>query len=202
MSAVASEAGAARKAVLASGNRDKARELAPLFPGLELASAPAGFDPAETGSTLFQNALIKAAALRPDAPSDAVVIADDSGLVVHALGGRPGVFSSRYAGPDATYEDNCRRLLEELEGRDDRRAAFVCVLVALAPDGETLVAVGTCPGEIAGAARGEAGFGYDPVFTPAGSRMTMAEMTPDQKAAVSHRGRAARRMVALLGLAA
>jgi len=200
--AASSHAGVGRTAVLASGNRDKARELAPLFPGLELAAAPAGFDPEETGSTLFQNALIKAAALRPDAPPDAVVIADDSGLVVHSLGGRPGVFSSRYAGPGATYADNCRRLLEELEGRDDRRAAFVCVLVALAPDGETLVAVGTCPGEIAVAARGENGFGYDPVFAPAGSGMTMAEMTAEQKAVVSHRGRAARRMAALLGLAA
>src|SRR5438105_4154060 len=83
--------------------------------------------------------LLEASALRPKAPADAVVIADDSGLMVHALGGRPGVFSSRYAGPDATYADNCRRLLEELEGRSDRRAAFVCVLVALVPGGETLV---------------------------------------------------------------
>jgi XTP/dITP diphosphohydrolase len=202
VSATTQAAGPSRKAVLASGNPDKARELAPLFPGLELAGAPPGFDADETGATLLQNALIKAAALRPQAPADAVVIADDSGLMVHALGGRPGVFSSRYAGPDATYEDNCRRLLEELEGRSDRGAAFVCVLVALAPDGETLVAVGSCPGEIAPSARGEGGFGYDPVFTPAGSRLTMAEMTAEQKAAVSHRGRAARRMAALLGLAA
>jgi XTP/dITP diphosphohydrolase len=202
VSATTQAGGPSRKAVLASGNPDKARELAPLFPGLELAGAPPGFDADETGVTLFQNALIKAAALRPQAPADAVVIADDSGLMVHALGGRPGVFSSRYAGPDATYEDNCRRLLEELEGRSDRGAAFVCVLVALAPDGETLLAVGSCPGEIAPSARGEGGFGYDPVFTPAGSRLTMAEMTAEQKAAVSHRGRAARRMAALLGLAA
>lgn len=192
----------AMRAVLASGNPDKARELAPLFPGLELAAPPAGFDPDETGTTLLQNAWIKAAALRGEAPDDAVVIADDSGLVVHALGGRPGVFSSRYAGPDATYADNCRRLLEELEGRSDRGAAFVCVLVALTAGGEALVAVGSCPGRIAAAPRGEGGFGYDPVFTPEGNPLTMAEMTPDQKAAVSHRGRAARRMAALLGLAA
>jgi XTP/dITP diphosphohydrolase len=192
----------ARRAMLASGNPDKARELAPLFPGIELAPAPAGFGPEETGTTLLQNAWIKAAALRPQAPPDAVVIADDTGLVVHALGGRPGVFSSRYAGPDATYADNCRRLLEEMEGRADRRAAFVCVLVGLAPGGETLVAVGTCAGEITASARGEHGFGYDPVFAPEGGARTMAEMTPQEKAAVSHRGRAARRMAALLGLVA
>jgi XTP/dITP diphosphohydrolase len=191
----------ALRAVLASGNPDKARELAPLFPGLELAGAPAGFGPEETGATLLQNAWIKAAALRAEAPDDAVVIADDTGLVVHALDGRPGVFSSRYAGPDATYADNCRRLLEELEGRSDRAAAFVCVLVALTAGGEALVAVGSCPGRIANAPRGERGFGYDPVFTPEGSSLTMAEMTAEQKAAVSHRGRAARRMAALLGLA-
>jgi XTP/dITP diphosphohydrolase len=195
-------AGRARRAVLASGNPDKARELAPLFPGLELAGAPAGFNPDETGTTLLQNAWIKASALRSRAPADALVIADDSGLLVHALGGRPGVFSSRYAGADATYADNYRRLLEELEGHADRRAAFVCVLVALAAGGEALVAVGSCPGEITPSPRGEGGFGYDPVFAPEGGPLTMAEMTPEQKAAVSHRGRAARRMAALLGLAA
>jgi XTP/dITP diphosphohydrolase len=164
--------------------------------------APPGFDPEETGTTLLQNALIKASALRARLPAgdDALVVADDSGLAVRALGGRPGVFSSRYAGPGATYDDNCRRLLEELEGADDRRAAFVCVLVGLAADGGTLVACGTCPGEIAPAPRGEGGFGYDPVFVPDADGRTMAEMTSDEKAAVSHRGRAARRLAALLGM--
>ena len=121
------------KVVLATGNRDKVAELEPLLAGAEVSGAPDGFDPAETGTTLLQNAWIKAAALRPEAPADAVVVADDSGLSVHALDGRPGVFSSRYAGPEATYADNCRRLLEELEGVEDRRAAFVCVLVGLGP---------------------------------------------------------------------
>ena len=118
------------KVVLATGNRDKVAELEPLLAGAEVSGAPDAFDPAETGTTLLQNAWIKAAALRPEAPADAVVVADDSGLSVHAIDGRPGVFSSRYAGPEATYADNCRRLLEELEGVEDRRAAFVCVLVA------------------------------------------------------------------------
>jgi XTP/dITP diphosphohydrolase len=127
-------------------------------------------------------------------------VADDSGLTVHALGGRPGVFSSRYAGPDATYEDNCRRLLEELEGVDDRRAAFVCVLVGLGPHDQVLVAVGVCPGAIAPAMRGSGGFGYDPVFIPVGEGRSMAEMSRDEKAAISHRGRAARRLAELLAL--
>lgn len=188
------------KVVLASGNRDKVAELEPLLAGADLSGAPDGFDPAETGTTLLQNAWIKAAALRPEAPADAIVVADDSGLMVHSLGGRPGVFSARYAGPDATYGDNCRRLLEELDGVDDRRAAFVCVLVGLGPGDEALVAAGVCPGRIAPAMRGGEGFGYDPVFIPAGDDRSMAEMSRDEKAAISHRGRAARRLAALLGL--
>ena len=118
--------------ILATGNPDKARELEALLPGTEVETAPQPFDPEETGVTLFQNAWIKAAALRAQG-ADAMVVADDSGLEVRALDGRPGVFSSRYAGPGASYEDNRRRLLEELEGADDRRAAFVCVLVGMAP---------------------------------------------------------------------
>lgn len=188
------------RVVFATGNRDKAAELAALLPHATTDVAPDGFDPEETGTTLLQNALIKAWALRPEADPEAVVVADDSGLVVHALGGRPGVFSARYAGPGATYADNCRRLLEELDGVDDRRAAFVCVLVGLRPDGDALVAVGTCPGTIAPAMRGTGGFGYDPVFVPHGDLRSMAEMTGDEKAAVSHRGRAGRRMASLLGL--
>lgn len=186
--------------VLATGNADKVRELEALLPGATLEAAPPGFDPEETGTTLVQNALVKARALRPDAHRDALVLADDSGLTVRALGGRPGVFSSRYAGPEATYADNCRRLLEELEGSDDRTASFVCVLVALGAGGVTLVASGVCPGAIAPSLRGGAGFGYDPVFMPEGETRSMAQMSGEEKAAISHRGRAARRMAALLDL--
>lgn len=185
--------------VLATGNLDKVAEFEAMWPGAGVERAPEGFAPEETGATLLQNAWIKAAALRGSADPGAVVLADDSGLVVHSLGGRPGVFSSRYAGENATYEDNCRRLLHELEGEDDRRAAFVCVLVALAPGDRMLVASGCCPGDITTAMRGGKGFGYDPVFVPEGERRSMAEMTRDEKAAISHRGRAARRMSSLLG---
>ncbi|WP_217913444.1 RdgB/HAM1 family non-canonical purine NTP pyrophosphatase [Miltoncostaea marina] len=186
------------RVVLATGNADKVAELRPLLAPREVAAAPEGFDVEETGVTLFQNAWLKARALRERIDDDSVVLADDTGLVVHALGGRPGVFSARYAGPDATYADNCRRLLEELEGVDDRAAAFVCVLVGLRADGSMLVASGSCPGRIAPAMRGAGGFGYDPVFLPEGEDRSMAEMTREEKAAISHRGRAARRMAALL----
>lgn len=186
--------------VLATGNAHKVAELQPLLAGAEVEAAPEGFDPEETGVTLFQNALIKAVALRERVDPGDLVMADDSGLVVHALGGRPGVFSSRYAGPDATYADNCRRLLEELEGVDDRSANFACVLVALADDGDMLVAGGSCPGTIARAMRGTDGFGYDPLFLPEGDDRSMAQMSRDEKAAISHRGRATRRMAALLGI--
>jgi XTP/dITP diphosphohydrolase len=189
------------KLVLATGNAEKARELEELLGGAEVDIAPQPFDPEETGVTLFQNAWIKAAALRAQLEGAELVVADDSGLEVRALDGRPGVFSSRYAGPDATYADNYRRLLEELEGAEDRRAAFVCVLVGMAPDGRLLVTSGVCPGHIAPAPRGEGGFGYDPVFVPEGDERTMAELSPDEKAAVSHRGRAARRLASVLGLA-
>jgi len=186
---------------LATRNPDKVREIAELITGADVHPAPAGFDIDETGSTLLQNAWLKAAELRRTQPEDTIVVADDSGLFVHAIGGRPGVFSSRYAGPDATYEDNCRRLLEELNGIDDRRACFATVLVGLGGDGAVYVAEGSCPGVITRAPRGERGFGYDPVFAPIddAAGRTMAEMSAREKGALSHRGRAARRLAASLG---
>lgn len=184
--------------VLATGNPDKAHELSRLLADYEVATAPAGFDPEETGTTLYQNALLKAEALRPDADPEAIVVADDSGLSVHALAGRPGVFSARYAGPDASYADNCRKLIDELDGIEQRGAAFVAVLVALLPGGDSLVSCGTCAGDITPAMRGEGGFGYDPVFQPRGDDRTMAQLTTDQKAEISHRGRAARGLARLL----
>jgi len=186
------------KVVLATANPDKARELAGLLAGAEVTTAPEGFDVEETGTTLFQNAMIKAEALRDVADREALVVADDTGLFVRALGGRPGVFSARYAGPGATYADNCHRLLEELDGVADRRASFATVLVGIAADGELVVAEGSCPGWIAPAPRGDGGFGYDPVFVPLGDERTMAEMTAAEKAAISHRGRAARRLAAAI----
>jgi XTP/dITP diphosphohydrolase len=187
--------------VLATGNPDKVRELQPLLAGALVEAAPPGFTADETGDTLLQNALIKARELRPRVPDDVLVVADDSGLAVHALGGRPGVHSARYAGPDATHADNCDLLLEEMNGVDDRRAAFTCVLVALGADGGMAVGCGVLPGVITRERRGDGGFGYDPLFVPEGTGLAMAEMDPAHKNAISHRGRAARRLAAVLGLA-
>ena len=138
---------------LATGNAHKAAEFAELWPDARVSGGPDGHSVEETGTTFLQNAWIKAAALRPLAAPDAIVMADDSGLAVTALGGRPGVFSARYAGPDADDAANCARLLDELGDGDDRRAAFVCVLVALTPDERMLVASGCCDGRIAPALR-------------------------------------------------
>lgn len=188
--------------VLATGNRHKAEELGPMLGGrAEVDVAPEGFEVDETGTTLLQNALLKAWALRPDVPADELVVADDSGLEVRALDGRPGVYSARYAGPGCSFDDNNRLLLHELDGVRDRRAAFVCVLVAVSGDGQVAAGCGVCPGDIATEPRGEHGFGYDPVFIPRGMTTSMAELTPDQKNAISHRGRAARMLATALGIA-
>lgn len=188
--------------VVATGNPGKARELGALLGDrVSVATVPPGFAVEETGETFFQNALLKARAARVMTPDDVLVLADDSGLSVRTLDGRPGVHSARYAGPDASDDSNCTRLLEELGGTIDRRAAFVCVLVALAADGTMTVACGTCSGVIAEARSGTGGFGYDPVFIPEGRTHAMAELTAEQKNAISHRGRAARQLADALGIA-
>lgn len=180
--------------VLATANPDKAKEIqAILGDDVELLPRPAAVpDVEETGATLEENALLKARALA-EATGEAA-IADDTGLEVHALGGAPGVYSARYSGEHATYASNCAKLLSELEtsGAVDRRARFRTVAAAVFPDGRDVVVDGVVDGTIADAARGSNGFGYDPVFVPEGEERTFAEMTPDEKHAVSHRGRAFR----------
>lgn len=190
------------KLVLATGNPGKAAEIEALLgdvPGLELVPRPPEVpEPVEDGDTLLANARIKAVAL-VDATGEAAV-ADDTGLEVEALGGAPGVLTARYAGEDATYEDNWRKLLVELGDRDDRRARWRTVAFVLFPDGREVWAEGTCDGSIVRAARGAEGFGYDPVFVPdEGDGRTFAELSRDEKNAVSHRGRAFRALGHLLG---
>src|SRR5262249_53401198 len=153
----------------------------------------------ETGSTLEENARLKAVALT-EATGHAA-LADDTGLEVDALDGAPGVYSSRYSGEHATYADNVAKLLGALEGvpADRRTARFRTVALVRFPDGRELVAEGAVTGTIASYARGEDGFGYDPVFVPdEGDGRTFAEMTLAEKSAVSHRGRAVRAAAALL----
>ena len=151
--------------------------------------------PAETGDTLLANARLKALALC--AATGLAALADDTGLEVDALGGAPGVFSARYAGPDATYADNVDHLLTVMASvrRNARTARFRTVVVLARPDGSEAVAEGVVEGVIADAARGTSGFGYDPVFVPAGGGgRTFAEITLAEKQAISHRGRALRAM--------
>ncbi|MGH9279808.1 MAG: RdgB/HAM1 family non-canonical purine NTP pyrophosphatase [Acidimicrobiales bacterium] len=177
--------------MLATANPDKAREIAGLLPW-EVVPRPAHVgDVDETADTLEGNARLKARAIA--AATGEPAVADDTGLEVDALGGRPGVWSARYAGEDATYTDNVAKLLEELAGVDDRRARFRTVALLAFPDGREVVAEGAVNGVIAEAPRGDAGFGYDPVFIPDGSGgRTYAEMSLDDKQAISHRGRAFR----------
>jgi XTP/dITP diphosphohydrolase len=193
-----------RRIVLATANPDKARELAALLEGFEVALRPtdlAGVE--ETAETLEGNARLKAAAVME--ATGELVVADDTGLEVDALDGRPGVFAARYAGPGATYADNVAKLLDELDGipAERRRARFRTVAVALFPDGREIVAEGTVEGTITEKPKGEAGFGYDPVFVPDGGEgRTFAEMTAAEKSAVSHRGRALRALAQRLSASA
>ena len=183
--------------VLATFNRHKAAELEALLavPGLTLvplADFEGATAPEEDGSTLLENARIKARAAL--ALTGQPVIADDTGLEVDALQGAPGVHAARYAGPTATYADNVAKLLAALEGvpASRRGARFRTVCVALWPDGHEARAEGVLEGTISEVPRGTHGFGYDPVFVPVGGTLTLAEMEESAKNAISHRGRAAR----------
>ena len=178
---------------LASGNRHKLRELLRLLPGWELeALDPTGMPP-ETGETFYANARAKARFARGRAEPDVWVLGEDSGLEVQGLGGRPGIRSARYAGPNAADEENVARLLEELQGTggDGRRARYVSELVLLSPGQEEARGTGTLEGAIADQPRGSEGFGYDPVFVPEGEHRTVAELGDAWKAEHSHRARAA-----------
>jgi XTP/dITP diphosphohydrolase len=188
------------KLVLATANPDKAREIAPLLEGFEVVARPASLpDVAETGSTLEENALLKAHAVC-DATGE-IAVADDTGLEVDALDGAPGVVSARFAGPDATYADNVEKLLGALVGvrHASRRARFRTVAAACFPDGREVVSEGAVDGAITTERRGSGGFGYDTVFVPDdGDGRTFAEMTQVEKQAISHRARAFSTLLALL----
>ena len=183
------------RAVLASRNANKARELEALLPGWTIEPLDRDDFPPETGATYYENALLKARFGREHAPADSSVVGEDSGLEVGALGGRPGVLSARYAPEGAAA---VAKLLGELEGVEKRRARYVCELVLLAPDGRELRSTGTLEGRIAGEARGAEGFGYDPVFVPDGEERTVAELGDAWKAEHSHRACAARALLAAI----
>lgn len=149
-------------------------------------------DVPETGAMFRENALLKARTISEQ--TGLAVLAEDSGLEVEALGGAPGVHSARFAGEGATDEQNIAKLLNELEGMEDRRARFVCVAVLALPDGREYIAQGELAGRIALRTRGTQGFGYDPVFIPEGYEQTLAELGPKIKNSISHRRRALERL--------
>jgi XTP/dITP diphosphohydrolase len=182
--------------LIGSGNRDKARELATLLTGLPwdvrcLKDYPEVAEPEEDGSTFEENALKKARYY--GAHFDVACVADDSGLSVDFLDGAPGVYSARYAGEGCSYADNNEKLLDALAGLPwhERTARFVCCAAFVPREGSAVhVVEGVVEGHIAVAPSGRRGFGYDPLFVPTGDERTFAEMAPEEKHAVSHRGRA------------
>lgn len=188
--------------ILASGNAHKAEEFAHLLGGSDVKVQSAAVcggmpDVEETGGTFAENAQIKAEALRETAPAGAWVLADDSGLEVDALGGEPGIYSARYAGPGASDGDNVKKLLEALASvpGERRTARFRCALCLIDPEAQIYHFEGSCEGGISKHPSGSSGFGYDPVFIPSGYQQTFAELGETMKGALSHRARAVQAMI-------
>lgn len=189
--------------VVASGNPGKVKEISEIFAGmpvvLKTKDDVGGWDDIEeTGETYLENAFLKARAVCEKTGLPA--LADDSGIEVDAIDGAPGVHSARFAGDGATDEENNEKLVSLLEGLgpDERGARYRCVAVIAFPVGEELAAIGACEGRIALQPKGEGGFGYDPWFVPQGGSRTMAELTAEEKHAISHRGKALRGLASAL----
>ncbi len=183
--------------VIATHNPGKLREIAELIApfGVEAVSAGAlGLpEPEETGSDFVENAVLKARAAAE--ASGLPALADDSGLEVAALDGAPGIYSARWAGPERDFRIAMERVERELAGKGDRSAAFVCVLCLAWPKSELLSFEGRCSGDLVWPPRGDQGFGYDPVFRPAGHDITFGEMAPAEKHRIDHRSRAFAKLV-------
>jgi XTP/dITP diphosphohydrolase len=189
--------------IAATRNEHKLRELSQILSAAELIPlAPEVELPPEDGDTFESNALIKARATY--AACGEAALADDSGISARALGGRPGVRSARFAGENATDQENLALLISELRDSDDRHVAYVCALAHIGADGAETVVEARCEGTLILEPRGTGGFGYDPAFVPLDTgpedERTMAELSDTEKHAISHRGRAARMLAAELGL--
>jgi len=187
--------------VLATANPGKINEMQSILSGLGAEVVTRNdlgieIDIEETGTTFFENALIKAKAIC--ALTGLPSIADDSGLIIDALGGRPGVFTSTFGGESLSDSERCLYLLKEMEGMEQRSAKFVSTIVCAFPDGSTISAEGECLGEIMRSPSGSGGFGYDPVFIAKGNKRTMAQLTDSEKNSISHRGSALRKFSELL----
>ena len=182
--------------MLATANPGKIKEMREILSsfGIEVVTRDEldiHIDVEETGTTFFENAKLKAEAIC--LASKMPAIADDSGLVVEALDGRPGVYSSSFGGEDLTAEQRCRFLLDSMKNMEQRDAKFVCTIVCAFPDGKILTSTGECSGTILTEIKGSNGFGYDPVFSvflPNGCTKTMAELSSEEKNKISHRGKA------------
>lgn len=192
------------KVILASRNKGKIKEIGDILGKYDMTVVSrddAGLpidEVEETGETFEENSYIKAKAILDVA--GVPTVADDSGLMVDALGGAPGVYSARYAGENCTYEDNNRKLLDALKDVPDekRSARFVSVITMLWPDGRKIVARGECEGRILTETRGEGGFGYDPLFVPEGYDISFGEMSPEEKNKISHRAKALMKLESIL----
>ena len=187
-----------QKVILATGNQNKVREVRQILDGLDLdvrTMKEEGItsDPEETGTTFEENAMIKAQAIA-DLAKDAIVLADDSGLEIDYLGGEPGIYSARYLGEDTSYDIKNAKLIERLDGvpKEDRTARFVCAMACILPNGNSFTTRGTIEGYIGWEPAGENGFGYDPIFYVDEYGCSTAQMTAEQKNAISHRGNALR----------
>ena len=191
------------KLIFATGNENKMREIREILAGrgyeiLSMKEAGIDIDVEENGKTFSENALIKARAISK--ASGELVLADDSGLEIDALGGEPGIYSARYMGHETSYVEKNNNLIQRLEGVPDekRTARFVCAMAAVFPDGREKVVVGTMEGRIGYEIAGENGFGYDPIFYLPEYGKTSAEISPEEKNAISHRGKALRAIADLL----
>ncbi len=185
--------------IFATGNAGKAREVAMMFADMDvnvqtLKEAGIDVEVIEDGKTFMDNAIIKATTIAKH--TDKIVLADDSGLVIDYLNGEPGIYSARYMGEDTSYDIKNHNLLERMEGvpEEERSARFVCAMAAVMPDGEIVKTEGVMEGIIGYQLAGENGFGYDPIFYLPEFGASSAEISPEQKNAVSHRGKALRMM--------
>lgn len=188
--------------IFATGNSGKLHEAEEILTSYTVTSIKhysPSFDPDESGLSFLQNAIIKAEAAQKEAPGN-LILADDSGLIVDALNGAPGIYSSRFSGTDATDLSNRQLLLEKMQNKTNRNARFACAAVILFPDMRLISATGFCEGTIGVNEQGNGGFGYDPIFIPGdiSDGKTMAELSAEQKHIISHRGKAFRLLTELL----
>lgn len=191
-----------KELVIATKNKGKIEEFRAMLEkkGIQVKSLldyPNLPDVEETGQTFYENAVLKAETISQ--LLNKPVVADDSGLSIDALNGEPGVYSARYAGNEKDDQKNIQKVLKKMEGVENRKARFICVLAFAAPDLETMTVEGVCEGQITTETRGDNGFGYDPIFLVDGKEKTMAQLEQFEKNEISHRAKALKKLEKLIG---